>query len=216
MFIIVIHRNNINKIFYFLGGLKLYLFDDYFNTKKIYHIISLHDLRTALTKGISYHDKITFDTKYKGFHSTIQQEKLQKVPAWVRRDQAIFASINYVQKHHFHADSVVLGLKIDEERCWVANEDLANKIYAPFVLKDIVEYNDAISYMNSEAKDLLKDYWETSLSFIDNLTYRYDLRKDYNAEVLVLHPILPEDIDVEYIISGHYVVKPEEWKEKFC
>ncbi len=194
----------------------MYLFDDYFNTNKVYHIISLHDLKTAITKGISYDDKITFNTKYKGFHSAIQYEKLDKVPQWVKRDKAIFASINYPQKNHFHPDSVVLGLKIDPEKCWVANEDLANKIYAPFVLKSIMEYNDAESYMNTKAKDLLKEYWETSLSFVDNLNYRYDLRKDYNAEVLVLHPILPINIDVEYIISGHHVFKPEEWKEKFC
>lgn len=194
----------------------MYLFNDYENTKTIYHIISLYDLKSTLLKGIHYDDKVTYNTKYNGFHSTIQKEKTKNIPKWLKRDKAIFASMNYNKNNNFYADSVVLSIKINPEKCWVANENLVNKVYAPFILKEIDGYKKAEHFMKTKGKKLLKEYWETSLSFLDNLNYRFDLKEDYNAEVLILHSVLPKDIKVEYIIAGHTKVKPEEWKEKFC
>lgn len=191
------------------------LFKDYLYTHKVYHIIDLFDLKHALNKGVFYDDKITYSTKYKGFHTLIQNEKPEKIPTWVVRKKAIFASLNYDDDFPFHPNSVVLGLKINPEKCWIANENLANQIYAPFVMKDIAGFKGAINYVEGRGKELLKKYWDTSISFLDNLSCRLDLDENYNAEVLILHNIEPHNIEIEYIVSGHEVYRPEEWKEKY-
>ncbi len=192
------------------------IFKDYTETQRIYHIISMYDLKETLKTGINYDDKVTYNTKYKGFHSFIEQEKTEKIPRWVVRKKAIFGSLNYKKSFAFYSNSVVLGIKIEPERCWVANENLANETYAPFFLREIDAFNGANVYLNKKGKKLLKDYWETSLSFKDNLEKRMDLREGYNAEVLILHNILPENIEIEFIISSHKRFSPEEWKKKYC
>lgn len=204
------------KVVYILFGGIGVLFKDFEETKKVYHIVDLYDLESALKHGIQYNNKITYNTKYKGFHSLIEKEKTKNIPAWVRRKKAIFASMNYDISFQFHPNSVVLGFKIDPERCWVANENLANQIYAPFIMKDIMGFNNAVHYIEGEGKELLKKYWETSLSFEENLLERRDFQKDYNAEVLVLHDIPPENIEIEYIVSGHEILIAEQWKKKYC
>ncbi len=191
------------------------IFNDYRDTQKIYHIISLYDLKETLKNGINYDDKVTYNTKYKGFHSFIEREKAENIPKWVLRNRAIFASMNYKNSFSFYANSVVLGIKIKPEKCWVANENLANEVYAPFFLKEIDVFNEANQYIKLKGKQLLKAYWGTSLSFKDNLDKRMDLLENYNAEVLVLHNIEPEDIEVEYIISPHKRLSPKEWKKIF-
>lgn len=193
------------------------LFEDYNKTHKIYHIISMYDLQSTLQKGISYNDKVTYNTKYKGFHSLIEKEKTKNIPDWVKRKKAIFASMNYDSSFVFHANNIILSLSIDPEQCWIANEDLANQIYAPFFMKDIEDYkNEAHIYLEGKGKTLLQTYWKTSLSFKDNLRHRCDLKEGYNAEVMIFHNISPEDIQIEYLISGHKLMKPEEWKKKCC
>jgi hypothetical protein len=192
------------------------ILEDYKKTGKIYHIVSLFDLKTALKKGIMYNDKITYDTKYKGFHDLFQTDKPEKVPEWVDRNKAIFASMNYEQNHCFHSNSAVLGIKIDPTLCWVANENLANILYAPFVLKKIKEFKGATNYIEERGSEIIKKYWSTSLSFEDNLVYRKDKKEGYNAEVLVMHDINPQDIEVESIFTGYEMMNPSEWQEKYC
>lgn len=193
------------------------LFEDYQKTYKIYHIIAMYDLQPTLQKGIRYDDKVTYNTKYKGFHSFIEKEKTTKIPDWVQRKKAIFASMNYDSSFVFHANNIILSLKINPKQCWIANEDLANQIYAPFFMKDVKDYkNEASIYLKGKGKELLQNYWKTSLSFQDNLHYRYDLKEGYNAEVMIFHNISPSDIEIEYIISGHHLIKPEDWKKKYC
>ncbi len=192
------------------------LFSDYTETGVIYHIVSITDLDYVLKNGISYNDKVTYKTKYYEFHKCIEKEKPLGLPLWVIRTQGIFASMNFPKDHKFHSHSAILGVRINEERCWVANENCANEIYEPFVLQRIEEFSTCSDYLNSEGKELLKTYWNTSLSFKENLKKRLDKVKGYDGEVLIFHDINPEDIKIEYIISDHRMMTIEEWKERFC
>lgn len=193
-----------------------YLFEDYTKTKRVYHIVALRDLNYTLKNGIRYNDKITYDTKYKGFHDYIDEFKNNNVPNWVIRKKSIFASLNFREEHYFHSHSAVLSIKIDEDRCWVANENLANEIYEPFVLKDTIGFEFCSNFLNKKGENILKDYWETSLSFKENLKLRNDLNfKDYDAEILICHSIPKEDISVLYICSDHNRLSIDEFKNHF-
>lgn len=195
--------------------MKILLFEDYEKTKSVYHIVSLFDLRNTLRKGIYYDDKITYDTKYDGFHELIEIEKTENIPPWLNRRNAIFTSLNYSDNHCFHANTVILSVKINPKRCWVANEDLANQIYAPFVLSTIDIFSKSNNYVKGKGRELLKKYWETSLSFEENLKVRRDKDEDFNEEVLVLHNIPPEDIKIKYIFSNHTMMTVEEFEKKY-
>lgn len=192
------------------------ILEDYKKTGKIYHIISLFDLKTAVKKGIMYNDKVTYSTKYKGFHDMFQNEKPDKIPEWLDRNKAIFASMNYEENHCFHSNSAILGIKINPALCWVANENLANILYAPFILKKMKEFNGAANYIEEKGSEIIKKYWGTSLSFEDNLVYRKDKKEGYNAEIMIMHDISPKDIEIEFIFTGYEMLKPEEWQEKYC
>ncbi len=192
------------------------LFDSYFKTKRVYHIISIIDLDKTLKKGIKYDDKKTYISKYYDFHDFIDKHKPQNIPKWVIRKKAIFASMNFPKSHKFHSHTAILGIKINPERCWIANENLANHIYEPFILKEIKEYSQCKKYIEAQGERILKKYWNTSLSFIENLEKEYDKKEGYDAEVLILHDIKPKDIEVLYIISDHSMLTKEEWKNKFC
>jgi len=192
------------------------LFLDYTETGVVYHIVSITDLEKTLREGISYNDKVTYKTKYYEFHHLIENQKPPWIPNWVLRSKAIFASMNFPQCHKFHSHSAVLAIKINEDRCWIANENCANEIYEPFILQNIEEFSRCNSYLKTEGRMLLKKYWETSLSFKDNLKRRMDEVKNYDVEVLVFHEISPKDIKIMYIISDHKMMTVEEWKERFC
>ncbi|QXM06507.1 hypothetical protein [Crassaminicella indica] len=192
------------------------LFPDYNETRVIYHIIELTDLKKTLKAGINFDDKETYKTKYDGFHELIDEQKPHYIPSWVIRSRAIFASINYPKNHKFHSHSVVLSIKIDEEKCWVANENCANQIYEPYILQNVEDFQACKKYLDIKGKNLLKSYWETSLSFKENLKARVDLIEGYDAEVLIMHEIDPKDISIEYIISDHRMLKVDEWKRIFC
>ncbi len=192
------------------------IFDNYINTKKVYHIISIIDLNQTLENGIKYDDKKTYKTKYYDFHDFIDKNKLPKIPDWVIRKRAIFASINFPESHKFHSHTAILGIKIDPLRCWVANENLANKIYEPFILQDVKDYSSCKNFIENRGKEIIERYWETSLSFHENLEKRYNEIKGYDAEILILHDVEPQDIEVMYIISDHNILTEDEWKRKFC
>ncbi|MCT4620598.1 MAG: hypothetical protein N4A62_14570 [Marinisporobacter sp.] len=192
------------------------IFPDYKETGVIYHIISLIDLKKTLREGITFDDKVTYKTKYDGFHQLIEQEKNDHIPEWVIRSKAIFASMNYPKNHKFHSHSAVLAIKINPHQCWIANENYANETYEPYTLQNIHTFEKCKDYLDTKGKELLKEYWETSLSFKENLKVRMDKKEGYDAEVLVMHKINPKDIRLEYIVSDHRMLKVEEWKKIFC
>jgi len=191
-------------------------FEDYLKTGKVYHIAAINDLKQILLQGIKYDDKITYEDKYCDFHCFIDSLKPAHIPSWVKRKKSIFATMNYRVDPNFHSHTAVMALKIDPSKCWIANESRANQIYEPFVLQEVEDLKRAKEYVNGEGKDIIEEYWETSLSFEDNLNIRMDLKKGYDAEVLIHHQIEPKDIEILYIVSDHKVLKLNEWKEVFC
>ena len=192
-----------------------FLFDDYSKTKRVYHVISLKDLGCVMKDGISFDDKITYITKYKGFHDYIEELKTDKIPKWVDRRKSIFASLNFKKDHYFHSHSALLSLKINEDKCWIANENLANEIYEPFALRNIYGFEYCNKYLNTKAKDVITRYWDTSLSFKDNLNVRRDLSEYYDAEILITNHIDKEDIEIVKIYSDHNAYSLDEFRNYF-
>ncbi|WP_352419395.1 hypothetical protein [Proteiniborus sp.] len=150
---------------------------------------------------------------YLDFHKYISLLKPSNIPDWVKREKAIFASLNYKSSHSWHSHTVILALKIDKDKCWVANENLVNMIYEPFILQNTKSFEMAQKYLDREGKKAIKEYWITSLSFNDNLVIRRDKGKRYDAEVMIFHDIMPEDITILRIISDHKIMTVEECLE---
>jgi hypothetical protein len=192
------------------------IFPEYEKTGVIYHIVSLNDLKNVLRQGIQYDDKITYHTKYHDFHKIIDDHRTENIPPWVIREKAIFASLNYPKKHKFHSHTAILAIRIDPLKCWIANENYANAIYEPFILQEIEGFHHCRNYLETEGRNLLLTYWDTSLSFQENLERRYDRKKGYDAEVLIQHAVDPKDIEIKYILSDHQMLNVEEWRRKFC
>ncbi|MBS4538016.1 hypothetical protein GOQ27_06055 [Clostridium sp. D2Q-11] len=190
-------------------------FKDYTQTRMIYHIANINDFNNILKDGIKFNDKVSYKTKYIDFHKLIDQYKLSYLPEWIIRQKAIFGSMNFKDKHTWHSHSVLLGLKVNEDYCWVANENLVNEIYEPFILKDIDEF----SYMNKYIKRIginnIKEYWKTSLSFKENLSKRLDKKEGYDCEVLIFHDIKPKDITPIAIVSDHRYIEYDDIKRNY-
>lgn len=189
------------------------LFPDYNQTTVVYHVVPITDLKKIISEGIEYDDKKTYKSKYLSFHKYIDTFRNESIPPWVVREKAIFASMNFSKGHSWHSHSVLIALKIDPKRCWIANENLANKIYEPFILKDIKGFEEAAGYLSDEGTKSIAKYWDTSLSFLENLNERKDMTKGYDAEVLIFHKIEPEDITPLSIGSDHVMMPVENWKE---
>lgn len=168
------------------------------------------DLDNILKNGIKYDDKSTYRTMYLNFHKFISSYRPSHIPEWVKREKAIFASLNYDYNHSWHSHSALLAFKVDKSKCWVANENLANKLYEPFILQNIPTFEIAKRYLENEGKKILEEYWNTSLSFNDNLSVRRDYEKGYDAEIMIFHDIKPEDITIMRIISDHNIMTVEE------
>jgi len=191
-------------------------FPDYTQTGLVYHVVSLNDLAKVRSRGIRYDDKSTYQEKYRDFHVFLNGYRTDKIPGWVDRTKAIFASMNFRKDHAFHSHSMLLAFRIDPERCWIANENRANQLYEPFILQDVEGFQGAKDYLAGRGKGLIREYWDTSLSFADNLRLRRDRVKGYDAEVLVFHEIKPEDIHYIAVVSDHRIMTVEEWKRAFC
>lgn len=191
-------------------------FEDYRKTGLIYHVAHITDLKKILTEGIKYDDKVSYKKHYHSFHGFIDEHRTSTIPEWVVRERAIFATMNYKSNPCFHSHTAVLALKVDTSKCWVANENKANQIYEPFILRGIGELTKADNYLKTAGRNLMIDYWETSLSFEENLKYRRDLEKGYDAEVLIFHGIPPEDIKLLYLVSDHRVLTVQQWRKIFC
>ncbi len=191
-------------------------FDDYLKTGKVYHVAPINDLGKILSDGIKYNDKITYEYKYYNFHCFIDSLRPAYIPPWVKRKKAIFATKNYRKEPNFCSHSAVMALKIDPSKCWIANENRANQIYEPFILQEVDSLKGAREYMKTEGKKSIEEYWQTSLSFEENLKRRMDLKEGYDAEVLIFHNVEPKDIEILYIVSDHRIMEFGEWKKVFC
>ncbi len=191
------------------------LFEKYEKTGMVYHIAPIIDLGNILQNGIKYNDKNTYLSKYLDFHNYIDSLKPKSIPLWVQRKKAIFASLNFTNDHSFHSHSVIIGLRINPRKCWIANENLANEIYEPFILKDVKGFECAEKFIKNNGRQNIRKYWDTSLSFIDNLKYKKENEKGYDTEVLIFDNIKREDISIMKIVSDHKMMNVEEWKKLF-
>lgn len=180
-----------------------------------YHVVNIIDLKRTLAEGIRFDDKTTYDSKYYDFHSYFDYYKPKAIPDWVERKKAIFASICFDQGHKWHSHSAILRIKILEGRCWVCNENLANFIYEPFILRHMEGFDNAREYIEANGKALVEEYWRNSLSYKDNLVKRNHKKEGYDAEILVMHPIPPEYIECLYIVSDHRIMTYKEWQDFF-
>ncbi|SNS71597.1 hypothetical protein SAMN05446037_101850 [Anaerovirgula multivorans] len=191
-------------------------FEDYKKTGLIYHVAHITDLKKILTEGMNYDDKASYKKHYHSFHRFIDKYQTNNIPPWVVREKAIFATMNYKNNPCFHSHTAVLALKVDITKCWVANENKANQIYEPFILRETENFAKAENYLNITGRDLILEYWKTSLSFQENLRYRRDLEEGYDGEVMIFHSIPPEDIELMYLVSDHRVLTVEAWQKIFC
>lgn len=181
----------------------------------VYHVAPVTDLKKILESGIKYDDKSTYFTKYIDFHKFIDSFKPENIPDWVVREHAIFASISFDEDHSWHSHSVILKVQVCPERCWVANENLANGIYEPFILQDIKGFEAAREYLSKKGKKDLEMYWSTSLSYTENIYTKKQSESGYDAEVMIFHDILPEDIEILKITSDHRIMTVEQWLDLF-
>lgn len=191
------------------------LFPDYNETKVVYHVASITELKKILKEGIKYNSKDTYKSKYYGFHKYLDYYKPNNIPNWVVREKAIFASLNFDENHTWHSHSVILGIKINPNRCWYANENYANEIYEPFILKDIEDFKCAKIFLRTYGKELVKRYWESSMDFFEGLKFENVKPSNYDSEIMIFHDILPNDIKILAIISDHKFMNPDKWKAYF-
>ncbi len=180
-----------------------------------YHVINIIDLEKTLKEGIRFDDKNTYLSKYIDFHSYFDLYRTVGIPKWVERKKAIFASICFKKGHCWHSHSAILRLRIKQDRCWVCNENLANFIYEPFILQSLKDFGDTREYMRLHGRAFVEEYWKNSLSYEENLQKRYDKREGYDAEILIMHHIPPEDIECLYIVSDHQILSFKELKIYF-
>lgn len=191
-------------------------FYDFLQTGVVYHIAPINDFDKITSKGIEYNDKVSYKSKYIEFHNFLDSYRTPEIPSWVQRSKGIFASMNFRKHPSFHSHSIILAVKINPDRCWVANENRANQLYEPFILKGVSSLEGAKNYLATKGAALAKEYWSTSLSFYDNIIRRMDLVEGYDAEVIIFHSIPPEDIKPLFIVSDHRILTVEQWKRIFC
>ncbi|MDF2841000.1 MAG: hypothetical protein K0Q99_1772 [Clostridia bacterium] len=191
------------------------LFKDYTETKTVYHVVTITDLDDTLKYGIKFNDKNTYKSKYHEFHRFLDEKRPLHIPDWVIRSKAIFASMNFKSEHKWHSHSALLSIQIKEELCWICNENIANFLYEPLMLGQVPGFQSAKEFISRNGSKIGEDYWNCSLSFQDNLEKRNDKKIGYDAEVLILHDILPRDIELLYIISDHRCMEVNKWKDFF-
>jgi len=181
----------------------------------VYHVINIIDLEKTLREGIRFDDKNTYLNKYIDFHKYFDLYKPEGIPVWVERKKAIFASMSFKDGHSWHSHSAILRLRISQDRCWVCNENLANFIYEPFILQSLEYFEGTREYMRLYGQAFVGKYWSSSLSYKENLQIRHDIKEGYDAEILIMHPIPPEDIECLYIVSDHQIMSFREWRAYF-
>ncbi len=190
-------------------------FEDLTEQGYVYHVVGINDLKHALEYGIEYDDKKTYAGKYYAFHTFFDQNKTARVPGWVERKKAVFGSLGFKEGHGWHSHTAVLRLKIDKSKCWICNENTANFLFEPFVMQKLQNCRNAKDFLMHHGRKIAEIYWDTSLSYQENLEQRKDRQEGYDAEVLILHSIPPENITCLYIVSDHLTLSFEEWQHFF-
>lgn len=186
--------------------------DDYMNTRVVYHVAPIVQLKYILNNGLKSGGE---NSNYDEFNEFFDRFRPRNIPEWVLRKSAIYASMGFRKNHQWHSHSVLLSFKVDEDLCWIGNENLANQLFEPFILKDLFMFKDAEKLIKCRGEHYANKYWEHSLSFKDNLQVRMDKVQDYDAEVLVMHDVPPCDINVVKIISDHKFLDIDEWNLLF-
>ena len=195
--------------------IKNMIFQDFQYTGALYHIVSILDLEKALKEGLKYDDKSTYEAKYYDFHCYFDDNRIEIIPYWVERKKAIFSSMNFKEHHKWHSHTALLKVKADISKCWVCNENRANLLYEPFILKNIAGFDKAQHYLNIYGKGLVEAYWKDSLSMVENIKLRRDLEEGFDEEVLIFEDIPPENIECVYIFSDHKIMTVSQWDEFF-
>lgn len=198
-----------------MGGKGKMIFEDFKHTGAFYHIVSILDLEKALKEGLKYDDKSTYKKNYYDFHSFFDDNRVDGIPYWVERKKAIFASMNFKGNHKWHSHTALLKVKANIHKCWVCNENQANMLYEPFILKNITGFDKAQHYLKIYGKELVEAYWEDSLSMVENVKVRRDLEEGFDEEVLILEDIPPENIECIYFFSDHKMMTVNQWDEFF-
>lgn len=180
-----------------------------------YHVVNINDLQKTLKEGIIFDDKKTYESKYIDFHSYFDRYRTENVPEWVQRSKAIYASIRFHKGHSWHSHSALLKIRLETDKCWICNENLANFIYEPFVLQSIEGFGIIKEYMAANGRTIVEEYWRKSISYEDNLVKGFDSKKGYDAEILVMHPIPPENLECLYIMSDHQIMEYRELQEYY-
>lgn len=192
------------------------IFPHYNETKVVYHVVNINQLKIILDQGIEIEQRKDFsDAKYLNFNQFLDENRPLQIPEWVQREKALFASLNFKNNMHWHSHSALLAIRIQEERCWVANENIANKIYDPFILQDIKEFNHAQGFMEKFGEKEAKKYWENSFSFREYLQKSKDSMDNYDEEVMIFHEIPPADIKCLMVITDHNTFTPKRWQEYY-
>lgn len=192
------------------------LFPSYKETKVLYHVVDIIHLKNILNNGIKINERNKYsDEKYDEFNKYLDQNKSEKIPPWVKREMAFFASLNFKKNTKWHSHSALLAIRIQEEKCWIANENLANEIYDPFVLQHINKFNNAKKFMKNFGAQRTLKYWEHSFSFREYFDLGIDKRENYDEEVMIFHDIYPQDLNCLMIVTDHNIYTPEQWQEKY-
>ncbi len=192
------------------------LFPSYKETKVLYHVVDIIHLKSVLSNGIKINERNKYsDEKYDEFNKYLDKNKSEKIPPWVKREKAFFASLNFKKNTKWHSHSALLAIRIQEEKCWIANENLANEIYDPFVLQDIDKFNNAKKYMKKYGVKSALKYWEHSFSFREYFDLGIDKRENYDEEVMIFHDIYPQDLNCLMIVTDHNIYTPKQWQKKY-
>jgi len=189
------------------------LFKDYVETGLVYHVVPIVKLDDILKDGLKVGE--SSNKKYEEFNSFFDRFKPSSLPSWVSRRNAIYASLNFKMHNNWHSHSALLSFPINEDKCWVGNENKANILFEPFILGKTGLFESARKLIINQGEEMVQDYWKSSLSFKENLKIRLDKRPNYDAEVLVFHDISPQSINIVKIISDHRFMDISEWDTAF-
>ncbi len=182
------------------------LFTDYSDTKRLYHIVCISDLKYIFEDGLRFSKRLSYKDKYQSFHEFMDIYRTENVPEWVVRKRALFASLNYKDNQIWHSHSAILSIKVDTDCCWVANENTANFLYEPFVLKTIHQFASLNDFLYNKGKEIAEDYWLNSMCLMDYLGKRKSVGDKYDAEVLIMKDIKPADINLIAIVTDHRII----------
>ncbi|WP_201779660.1 hypothetical protein [Oxobacter pfennigii] len=171
------------------------------------------DLKEIMENGLK--TNLSCNERYTEFNRYFDSLKPQDIPHWVKRSTAIYGSLNFKIEHYWHSHSALLAFNINEDECWIGNENSANIFYEPFILQDIGVFKYAKELVKTRGSQWVRNYWNNSLSFKKNLKDRRDFEEGYDAEVLIMHDIPPKDIRIVKIVSDHCSMNISEWDEKF-